>query len=162
MTLLLLWALQFVGTGPVPNYAAPPTPKLWGVVGPVPTALPSRSIEWVQDAPSRDDLYWYIYRLYIDDRPPLHLGSVMCKGDYKPFQCSAPMPNIMTVPGKHRLTLTVARFKTGDSVQAPSSTGPESPKSNDVEFVVKQPPPAVYVPQATGPNTAPSAPVIVK
>lgn len=155
--MILLLLAQFLG-GYVIDYSAPPAPQLTGVVGPAPTALPSMTLEWLQEAPNIHDTYWYIYRMYIDDKPPFMVGPPMCKGDYRPFKCSTPL-YLTTTVGKHTVRLTVSRFMAGDSVQHPSRTGPESDKSNTIEFSIRQPPPAVYI---QTPNEQLKPPVIIR
>ena len=151
MTLLLLLNL-FVQS------IALPAPKLWGVK---PTAtnesMPAQSIEWMQDAPSMDAIWRYVYRLYLDDdKTGKQLGGLQCKGSYTPYQCASALPNLTTTVGTHKLRLTVAQFLSGDSIQHPSQTGPES-WSNPVDLVVKQPPPHMYL---TMPYAPP--PVVIK
>jgi hypothetical protein len=140
MTLLFLLSL-FVQS------VALPAPKLWGLAptNPVETQ-PAQSIEWTQDAPNMDAIWWYVYRVYFDGAKTggKQLGGLVCKGTYPPFNCSSPLPSITTTVGQHTMTLTVAKFISGDSVQYPSQTGPES-WSNTVTFRVKQPPPKMHM-----------------
>jgi hypothetical protein len=135
-----------------------PAPKLLGLNPPVPNqTMPSQSIEWMQEAPVMDAIWWYVYRVYLDgEKTGKQLGGLVCKGTYTPFHCSAALPNITTTVGKHTLTLSVAKFISGDSVQYPSQTGPES-WSNPVEFMVRQPPPKMYIETPYNPP-----PVVIK
>lgn len=154
---MMIWLLIAVLGQHVHDTSPLPAPKLWGVK---PTAtnesMPAQSIEWMQDAPSMDAIWWYVYRAYFDnEKTGRQLGGLYCTGTYTPFQCASALPKLTTTPGTHTLKLSVARFISGDSVQHPSQTGPES-WSNPQEFTVRQPPPYMY-------QTMPSAlpPVMV-
>lgn len=143
----LLVILILLSNQHVHDTSPPAVPKLWGLKPSSPNeTMPARSIEWMQDAPKKDDLYWYVYRVYFDkETAGKQLGAPMCTGSYTPFQCSAPMPSITTTVGKHILRITASRFIHGDSVQHPSQTGQEA-WSEPAEFMVRQPPPFIYVP----------------
>ena|SRR6188474_2823875 len=121
-----------------------PAPTLWGLSRIEPNATVGYKVEWSQEAPSLDAIWWYIYRVYLDTSPTgKQLGSAECQGARSPFPCSTWLPGLTTTVGTHTLTLTVARFVSGDSVQHPSQTGPET-RSNPVAFTVRQPPPQMY------------------
>ncbi|MET0787079.1 MAG: hypothetical protein ABWY25_10270 [Paenisporosarcina sp.] len=142
------------------DISPPAAPKLLEIPPPpAPTSdtMPGRSIEWLQDAPSIDAVWWYVYRAYLDkDTAGKQLNPITCKDTYEPFPCSAPMPNWTTTVGNHTIRITAAKFISGDSIQNPSQTSQEV-WSESVEFTVMQPPPQMYV--ATPYN---KAPVIVK
>lgn len=80
-----------------------------------------KALWWDQDATSLGDVQSSIFRYYLDDDlTGVILPNVTCRGDNRPFLCSAPLP--VMPQGKHRIQLTM------------SDLDQESPKSNVVYF----------------------------